>query len=301
LIFVKDLGHQQKNSSGQKNIAFAFFLNLGFTLVEIVGGYLTNSMAIQSDALHDAGDTVALGLAWYFQILSDRKRTDAYTFGYKRFNTLGALVTGIILVAGSVYIFMEAIPRLIHPEETNARGMMWLAFLGIAVNGLAVYNVRKGENSLNERMISWHLMEDILGWIAVLIGSIVMQFTDALWIDPILSILLTSYILFNVFKNLIEAFKIIMQRAPSSVKISEIIDSIESFPKVRKSHHVHIWSLDGDYTILTAHVVVSPELTLEEVESLRKEIESKLHSGLDIQHTTLQFETETSPEGDLTP
>jgi len=288
------LGHHHHH--GEDNIAVAFFLNFAFTIIEIIGGFYTNSIAILSDALHDTGDTIALGMAWYFQRLSKKGRTDEFTFGYKRFNTLGAIITGVILVVGSIYIFVESIPRLLNPEEVNAKGMIWLAILGVIVNGVAVLRLQKGEGSLNEKMITWHLMEDVLGWIAVLIGSIIMLFFDLPWIDPLLSILITSYILYNVFKNLWKASKIILQATPEHISIGELKNKIKAIDGVEAIDRVHLWSLDGEQHQFSAHLIGNGSLTLEEIRPIRQAVMHLLKKDYNISQVTLDFKTSSESE-----
>ena len=193
--------HAGHDHGSESNLKVAFFLNLGFTIVEIIGGLLTNSIAILSDALHDAGDTASLGLAWYFERVSERGRTSRLTYGYKRFRLLGGLITGLLLIAGLAFVLWKAVGRLISPEPVNAPGMMVLAVIGILVNGAAVLRVRKG-TSLSEKVVSWHLLEDTLGWGAVLIGAGIMAIWDLPIIDPILSIGISLFVLWNVGRNL---------------------------------------------------------------------------------------------------
>ena len=192
--------HNHSHNHSEGNIKIAFFLNLGFTIVEIIGGLYTNSLAILSDALHDLGDSLSLGLSWYFQRLSKKGSTKKFSYGYKRFSLLGAIINSIVLVVGSIFILSKAIPELFNPEETNAQGMLYLAILGVVVNGAAVFKLRKGK-SLNEKVVSLHLLEDVLGWVAVLIGSIVMIYFDLPFVDPLLSILISIFVLYNVYRN----------------------------------------------------------------------------------------------------
>lgn len=194
------MSHNHHHSSSD-NLKVAFFLNLVFTIIEIFGGIFTNSIAILTDALHDAGDTASLGLAWYFEKLSGRGPNHKHTYGYVRFRLLGGLITGIVLIAGLSFIFWNAIGRLMAPEPVNAPGMMALAVLGILVNGAAVLRVKKG-SSLTEKVVSWHLIEDTLGWAAVLIGAGIMFVWDLPIIDPILSIGISLFVLWNVGRNL---------------------------------------------------------------------------------------------------
>jgi cobalt-zinc-cadmium efflux system protein len=273
------------------NIKVAFFLNLLFTLIEIAGGLFTNSVAILSDALHDLGDSLSLGLAWYFQKLSGRSRDALFSYGYRRFSLLGAVINSLVLVIGSVFVLQEAIPRLFNPEATDARGMFGLAVLGVVFNGAAILRLKKG-HTLNERAIALHLMEDVLGWVAVLIASLVMLFADIPVLDPALSVLITGYVLFNVYRNLRNCFRILLQAVPDNVRIAQVRERIASLTHVADIHDVHLWTLDGEYNILTIH------LRLKEVDQfthavLVKERVKKALADLPIQHITVEVEGET--------
>ena len=259
--------HHHHIESGERNLRVVFFLNLLFTIIEFIGGVYTNSVAIQSDALHDLGDTISIGMAWYFQNLSKKSRSSSFTFGYRRFNTLGALITAVVLASGTVYILTETIPRFFHPEESDAQGMIWFAILGVAVNGYAAYKAGHG-HTLNEKMISWHLIEDVLGWVAVLVGSIIMLYTDFWMIDPILSCLISLYILYNVFTNLNKVIKIMLQAVPDGYSVKEVKEKIETISGVENAHHIHLWTLDGEFHLLSAHIVVENELTMGQMKEL---------------------------------
>lgn len=283
--------HKHSHSHGHedvKNIKVAFFLNLSFTIIEFVGGFMTNSMAILSDAVHDLGDSFSLGLSWYFQKVAKWPRSKNYTYGYKRFSLLGAIINSLILVVGSVLILSKSIPRLFAPEQPDALGMIWLAVLGVVVNGAAVLRLRRG-SSINERVVSLHLLEDVLGWVAVLIGAVVMMFADVPVLDPILSIAITLYVLFNVYGNIKESLRIILQGSPESVDIDELKKMILAVDGVGDIHDVHLWSVDGEYNVLTVHVVLSSPLQMEKLHGLKTEIREKLLS-LGVQHSTIEFE-----------
>ncbi|MCF8304269.1 MAG: cation diffusion facilitator family transporter [Bacteroidales bacterium] len=280
------------HTKGIKNIRTAFLLNFIFTLIEIAGGLLTNSIAIISDALHDLGDSLSLGLAWYFQKISSRKRDQTYSFGYRRFTVLGALINSAVLLVGSVFILTEAIPRLLEPETVNARGMFVLAIIGIIANGLAAYKMRHGK-SMNEKVVSLHLLEDVLGWGAVLIGSVVLHFTGLAIIDPILSIGITLYILINVIRNLVNSLKIFLQAVPPDINIDNIKHQIEQMEGVYNIHDIHIWSLDGEYNILTIHIIVDQPMQLQDAVPMKTRIR-KMVRDMGIQHVTI--ETELSEE-----
>ncbi len=284
--------HHVHHSDSSKNIATAFFLNLAFTLIEFIGGFYTNSLAIMSDALHDLGDSLSLGLAWYFQKLSSKKATKTYSYGYKRFSLLGAIINSIILIVGSIFIITEAIPRIINPENPNAKGMMWLAILGIFVNGAAVLKLKKGK-TLNERVVSLHLLEDVLGWIAVLVASIIMQFWEIPILDPILSLAIALYVLFNVFKNIKESVRIILQGSPQNISVDDIRMAILDLDEVTAIHDCHIWTMDGEYNIFTAHLVVKNKFVyLEEIKPIKIKVKHILKEQFSLEHITLEIETE---------
>ena len=283
------MSHNHNHSHDEKsNINIAFFLNLSFTFIELAGGFLTNSIAIISDAVHDFGDSLSLGLAWYFQKLSKKGSTKQYSYGYKRFSLLGAIINCIVLVLGSVYILSEAIPRLFLPQETNAKGMFILAIFGIIVNGIAVLRTRKGK-SINERVVALHLLEDVLSWVAVLIGSTVMYFTGWTVIDPILSLFIACFVLFNVFKNIRLALPILLQGTPTEIEQEHIIKKLKEIKPIANIHDLHIWSLDEEYNVLTAHIVLEEVLSMEKLVELKKQIRTALKEEK-IKHATIEFE-----------
>ncbi len=284
------MGHNHDHSHNQKqgNVKVAFFLNLSFTIIEVIGGLYTNSLAILSDALHDLGDSLSLGLSWYFQKLSKKGRTKKFSYGYKRFSLLGAIINSIVLVAGSIFILTKAIPELFNPGETNVQGMLYLAILGIVVNGAAVLKLRKGE-SLNEKVVSLHLLEDVLGWVAVLIGSIIMMYTDAPFIDPLLSVLISLFVLYNVYKNLRKSMLVILQGIPEDVSLEDIKEKLKDISEITDVHDNHVWSMDGDYNILTIHLRLDKDYKLSEQTKLKENVRSQLKDE-SINHITIEFE-----------
>lgn len=209
-------GHDHSHDHETKNIQVAFWLNLGFALFEIAGGLYTNSVAIMSDALHDLGDSLSLGTSWYFQKKSQQKRDSTFTYGYRRFSLLGAFINSIVLTVGSAFIISESVQRIFNPAQPNAKGMLILAVIGIGVNLIAMLRLKRGI-SINERVISLHFLEDVMGWAAVLIGSLVMMFYSVPILDPILSLGIALFILFNVYKNMKTVFQIVLQGAPENI------------------------------------------------------------------------------------
>lgn len=286
-----DHTHEHEHS-GTKNIVIAFWVNLGFAVFEIVGGLYTNSVAVLSDALHDFGDSLSLGAAWFFQKKSQQKRDKNFTYGYRRFSLLGALINCIVLTVGSFFVISESVQRIFTPQQPNAQGMLIMAVVGISVN-LAVMLILKRGRSVNERVISLHFLEDVLGWVAVLIGSIVMMFYQAPMLDPILSLIIAVIILSNVYKNFKSVFQIVLQGVPENFSEDKIRELVKTIPGVKDAHDIHIWSMDGNYHIVTLHVVVQDELSLNLQEDLKTKIKSSL-KNLSVQHVTVELETPNS-------
>ena len=282
--------HLHDHSHDVKNIKTAFFLNLFFSVVEIIGGIITNSVAILSDAIHDLGDSVSLGMAWYFQRVSQKRSDSKYTYGYKRFSVMGALITSIVLIVGSVIILTEAVPRIFNPQTAHAKGMIILAVLGIIINGAALLQLRKGK-SLNEKVVSLHFLEDVLGWVAVLIGAVVMYFFDLPIIDPILSIAIAVFVLRNVYKNLREIARIILQGTPHEIETEQLKNEIIGMNEnISGIHDFHLWTVDGTYNVLTMHVVLKNGQSTEIQSALKQQIRQKLNEK-GIEHTTVEFDT----------
>ena len=278
--------HSQHDSS--KRMGWAFFLNLSFTIIEFIGGWLTNSTAIMADAVHDLGDSLSIGSAWVLNKLGEKKANQKFTYGYRRLSLLGALINGLVLTAGSIWILNEAIPRLFDPVMPHTQGMLALAVLGVAVNGYAAYKLSKGK-TLNERVLNWHLLEDVLGWVAVFVVALVMQFVEWPILDPLLSIGFTLFILINVIRNLWETAHLFIQGTPDTEELNKIERSLLDLQNVESIHHLHLWSLDGEHHVLTAHIRVSSLDTIKEYTNLKTSINAVLESN-ELEHTTIEIE-----------
>lgn len=287
--------HHHGHQSG-KRLRAAFFLNLMFAVLEVVGGLWTNSMAILSDALHDLGDSVALGMAWFLDRLAQRKGDAVFSFGYRRFSLLGALINALILFGGSLIILVNAVPRILSPEGAYAPGMIAFALLGIVVNGAAVLRLKGGATE-NERVVTWHLLEDVLGWVAVLVVSVVMLFFDAPVLDPILAVLVTLYVLWNVIKSLKRTLILFLQGVPETILLGDVEAAILAVEGVQSVHHIHVWSQDGEHHVLTAHVVADQSVSLLESQTLRQNIQEAVRK-FGIGHTTIEIE---DPHGEGCP
>lgn len=273
-----------------KNFRTVFLLNFIFTLFEIVGGILTNSIAIISDALHDLGDSISIGLAWFLEKYSQKRRDNKYTYGYGRFSLLGALINAIVLIIGSTFVLANAIPRIIKPEATNAEGMIIFAIVGVAVNGAAVFKL-KNEESMNARVMMLHLLEDVLGWIAILAVAITLLFWQTYVLDAILSIVITLYILFNVTVNLKKTIALFLQATPEHINLDLVDAKLKSIDKVISSHHTHVWSLDGANHILTTHLIVDKSTTRDEIVRIKSKCK-QLFEDLKLTHFTIEIELE---------
>lgn len=278
--------HHHHDSS--RNIGWAFGLNLLFTVVEFIGGILTNSTAIMADAVHDLGDSISLGLAWILQSFSNKAPNDRYTYGYKRLSLVGAFINAVILIGGSVWVLQEAIPRLWDPTMPIADGMFVIAVFGVIVNGYAAYRLSSGK-TLNERVLNWHLLEDVFGWVAVLIIATVLMFVDLPILDPLLSIGFTAFILLNVSRNLWQTIKIFIQATPDESIYREISDKLGKLNNVESVHHLHIWSLDAESNVLTCHLTLSSQLNTEERHRLKCAI-GDLLEPFSLSHTTIELE-----------
>ncbi len=280
--------HAHGRSNGSRSIGIAFFLNASFTLIELVGGWLTNSTAIMADAIHDLGDTLSIGLGWYLQHFSEKSADEKYSYGYRRFSLLGAVINAAILIAGSILILVTAVPRLWAPEMPMVEGMLGLAVLGILVNGAAALSISKGK-SLNERVLNLHIIEDVLGWVAVLLVSIVLWFYPLAILDPLLSIGFTAFILWGVVKAIQQALGIFLQSVPDPVMLGQIKQSLMALDPIANVHHLHLWSLDGEHHVLTAHLDLDRNLEVDALIQLKCEVQSQL-APHGLAHTTIEIE-----------
>lgn len=267
-----------------RNILIAFILNLSFSVFEFFGGIFTGSVAIISDAIHDLGDATSIGVSYFLERKSKNQPDENYTFGYARYSVIGGFITTLILVIGSVLTVYNAINRIITPVEINYNGMILFAVVGVCVNFFAAFFTRKGE-SINQKAVNLHMLEDVLGWIVVLFGAIVMRFTDFALIDPIMSICVSAFILYNAVRNLKEIADLFLEKTPQKIKIAEIENHMKEIDGVIDVHHIHIWSMDGQYNYATMHIVTDGN-PHEVKERVRDEL---LEHG--IKHVTIELET----------
>lgn len=269
-----------------KKIFIAFILNLAFSVFELVGGIFTGSVAVISDAVHDFGDAVSIGISFFLEKISKKEPDEKYTYGYARYSVIGSVITTFILLFGSVAVIFNAVNRIINPAMINYNGVIIFAVVGVCVNFIAAYFTRDGD-SLNSKAVNLHMLEDVLGWAVVLIGAVVMKFTGFSFIDPIMSIGVSLFILVSAVKNLKTVIDLFLEKTPAGTDINEIREHICAIDGVTDVHHIHIRSFDGVNNCATMHVVVTDadfaEIKLKVREELRE------HG---ICHATLELETE---------
>ncbi len=267
-----------------KKILLAFLLNLLFSAVELVGGMFTGSAAIISDSVHDFGDAVSIGAAYFLEKKSKKRADRQYTYGYGRYSALGGVLTVVILMIGSAAAIYNGIMRLVNPIPINYDGMIVLALFGVAVNFIAAYFTRDGE-SVNQRAVNLHMLEDVLGWVAVLVGALVMRFTDLSFIDPVLSICIAVFILINAIRTLGATLELFLEKTPRGISVDEIEEHIMAIDGVEGVHHIHIWTVDGAQNYATMHIV-----TQEDGAHIKAAVREEL-SEHGISHATLELET----------
>ena len=269
----------------ERNILIAFLLNLLFSVFEFVGGIVTGSVAIVSDAVHDIGDAASIGISYFLEKKSKKQPNEIYTYGYGRLSVIGGVITTLILLVGSCFVVYNAVCKIITPTEIRYNGMILFAVVGVVVNFCAAYFTREGD-SLNQKAVNLHMLEDVLGWAVVLVGAIVMRFTDFAIIDPLMSIAVAVFIFINAFKNLKEAIDLFLEKIPHGIDVQEIKEHLMELEGVRDVHHIHIWSVDGCHNYATMHIVtnIDPHTVKDAV---REELRS--HG---IGHATLELEEE---------
>lgn len=268
----------------ERSILIAFLLNLAFSLFEFFGGIFTNSVAIISDAVHDIGDAISIGVSYFLEKVSKRNPDDIYTYGYVRYSVMASVITTVILLTGSIMVIYNSILRLMNPVSINYDGMIIFAVIGVIVNFLAVYFTKEG-NSLNQRTVNLHMIEDVLGWIVVLVGAIIMKFTNILVIDSILSIAVSLFIFIHALKNLKFILELFLEKIPNNVSIDDIKSNLLKLSGIKDVHHIHVWSIDGIHNYATMHIVV---------DDFSKKMKDRIRDNLKdegIFHVTMEFES----------
>lgn len=270
----------------EKNILVAFILNLSFSIFEFLGGLVTNSVAIFSDSIHDLGDALSIGISYALERKSKKKADNKYTYGYVRYSVLGGVITTTILLVGSILVIIGAAHRLFHPAEVNYRGMIMFAVAGFVLNFIAAYVTKEGD-SINQKSVNLHMLEDVLGWLVVLVGAIIMNFTDITILDPLMSIGVAVFILIHALKNLKQILDLFLEKTPKDVDIDALKEHLLNIDGVEDIHHIHVWSMDGYHNYATMHLVSKAKEIREIKQKVRKELEE-----FNICHAILETEDE---------
>ncbi len=274
----------------EENILIAFILNFSFSIFEFFGGIFTNSVAILSDSIHDMGDALSIGISFFLEKKSKKKPDNNYTYGYIRYSVLGSLITTIILLIGSILVIYKAIFRIINPLEVNYKGMILLAIIGVLINSMAAFSTRNS-NSLNQKSVNLHMLEDVLGWIIVLVGAIIMNYTDIRIIDPLMSIGVSLFILINALKNLKQILDLFLEKTPENINISELKEHLKKIDNIEDIHHIHVWSIDGYNNYATMHIVTKSN----DINKIKQNIREELKK-FGICHSILETENEVCSE-----
>ncbi len=292
----KDIKKEIENTVNEKvnfinktpeNIKIAFLLNLAFSIVEAIGGILTNSISIISDSLHNLGDSITIGINYIFEKKSKKLPNKEYSYGYLRYTMLGSLIASFILLVGSVIIIYNVVPRLIKPLSVNYDAMIIFGIFGLLINLYATIKIMRSKDK--DKKINTHMIEDTVIWLFILTGSICIKMFDLVIIDPILSLLIAVYILYQVYKYMKNIYNIFMEKVPKNVKIDEIKKDIESNENIDNVHHIHIWSMDGVNNYMTAHIHLNKILNEEEIIKTKNDVKNKLKEDK-INHITLEVE-----------
>lgn len=287
-----DHAHGHVSAASASALRTAFFVNLAFTLVEVVGGWWTGSIAVLTDAMHDAGDCLVLGTAWWLQRVAMKGRDAHYSYGYGRYSMLGGWLTSVVLIIGALFMLTMSVPKLWAPELPHSLGMIGFALFGLAMNGFAAWKLHGG-HTLNERGAYLHLLEDVLGWAAVLVGGIVIHFTGWAIVDPLLSIAISAYILINAIGSLKKGTGILMQEIPAGLDMQAVRTRLMALPHVTDLHDQHTWTLDGSYMVHTVHIVVA-DVAHKEALAIKAKAREEL-KALGIHHATIELEWADEP------
>ena len=280
--------HHHHAGGSDKKILTAFFLNLFFVFVEIFGGFFTNSFAILSDAVHDLGDCVAIGFAYVMEKLSKKAPDEKYTYGYRRYSLLSAVATSVLLVVSSAFVICGAVVRLGEPVEVKGGAMLLVALFGVVINGAAVVVTHKGTGA-NERAVSLHMLEDVLGWVAVLIGSALIYAFKWYFIDGILSLCIAAFLIIHSVINIKDVFAILLEKTPKDFDVQAYKDGLYSIDGVQDVHHLHIWSLDGERVMASLHVRLYENADMTAYARVKKEVE-ELSENMGVGHLTVQID-----------
>ncbi|MFL2130892.1 cation diffusion facilitator family transporter [Ruoffia sp. FAM 24228] len=284
-----DHSHDVDFTSGSqavRNMMLVFGINIVFSLLEAIFGFIFNSASILADAVHDFGDALSIGLAWLFQKISLKGSDSTFSYGYKRYSLLGALITSVVLMIGSAVMLIHSGEKLLNPEPVNYQGMLLLAIFAIAANGVSAWIISKG-SSHNESILSLHLLEDVLGWVGVLIVSVVLHFTDWYFLDPLLSIGIALFILYKTIPEFMKVVRLFLQAVPDNIDSKKLREEIQNIDNINGLSHFHLWSLDGEAHMMSMTISTTSD-SVPTHEQIKNEVRHIL-SESDIAHSNIEI------------
>lgn len=283
-------GHSHPKVEG-RNLLISILLNILITASQVVGGILSGSLALLSDALHNFSDVLSLIVSYIANVLSKRKASTTKTFGYKRAEIIAAFVNSATLIVVAFLLIKEAIERFIKPEEVESNLVIWLSLVGIAANGFSVFLIKKdSDKNMNMKSAYLHLLTDMLASVAVLIGGLLMKFYKLFWVDPLLTLIIALYLIYMGFDLLKDSTRVLMLFTPNTIQVQHIIETISKIKPIKNVHHVHIWQLNEDEVHLEAHIDFSEDIKLSKFDEILEEIEEKLYHNHGINHINIQPE-----------
>ncbi len=291
--------HQHTRQTSEKNLFITMALNFFITMIEVIGGLFSGSLALVSDAMHNFSDGIAIIITYVAIRLSKKPKTFKYTFGLKRAEIIAAIINASTLIMISFFLIKEAIERFYNPSQITGGLMLIVASLGLSANVVGTLLLKKGsENNLNIRAAYFHLLSDAVSSLAVIIGAVFIIFYKIYWVDPVLTILISVYILKETYEIVKESVDIIMMSKPAGIDLGEVKKLVEAIDKVKNIHHVHLWKMNDTDIHCEAHIEVG-NITVKETTEIQKQIELKLHDKYEINHTTFQFECGGCEETEL--
>ncbi|MAB48691.1 MAG: cation transporter [Flavobacteriaceae bacterium] len=282
--------HDHKDLKGKK-LLITILLNIVITAAQVVGGLVSGSLSLLSDALHNFSDVLSLVVSYIAAKLSKQKASINRTFGYKRAEILAAFVNASTLVIVAIILIKEAVERFRNPQSIDSNLVIWLSLIAIFANGFSVLLLKKeSSNNINLRSAYLHLLTDMLASVAVLIGGLLMKYYQLFWVDSLLTLLIALYLIYVGYDLLKTSTKMLMLFTPEHINIKDVVRTVNKLPKVNKLHHVHIWNLSDHELHLEAHLDLTEDISTTEFNELLLQIEALLHEEFDINHVTIQPE-----------
>ncbi|MDA0177959.1 cation diffusion facilitator family transporter [Mesoflavibacter profundi] len=292
--------HAHDHDLKGKKLLISIFLNIGITVAQIIGGFISGSLALLSDALHNLSDVISLIVSYVASKLAKRKASNNKTFGYKRAEILAAFINAATLIIVAILLIIEAVKRFENPQNIASNLVIWLSFIAILFNGLSVLLLRKdSKNNINIKSAYLHLLTDMLASVAVLIGGLLMKYYQIFWIDSVLTFLIGLYLIWVGYDLLKTSTKMLMLFTPSHINVEDVVKRVNSLDHIKKLHHVHIWNLNDDELHLEAHLDLESNMTITQFDVILQQIEQLLHDEFDINHVNIQPEYKKEDSKDI--